>query len=69
MGEAFPGAARGGRQDCKALAIEQTVVDPARVAAPVEGGVFFSLQQAVASEVVQVDQVGVPGEGGEALIG
>ena len=59
---------RGLAQDSPALAVEEGVVHPAGILPPGEGLVVLRRQKAVLAQEVQVDEVGVPGVGGEGLI-
>ena len=60
---------RGLAQDSPALAVEEGVVHPAGILAPGEGLVVLRRQEAIRPQEVQVDEVGVPGIGGEGLVG
>ncbi len=56
-------------QDGVAGGIHQAVVNPFRTASPVDALIFLPFQQPFPFQLVQVDKVGVPGKGGEGLIG
>ena len=60
---------RGPAQDSPALAVEEGVVHPAGVLPPGEGLVVLRRQETVLLQEVQVDEVGIPGVGGEGLVG
>ena len=49
--------------------VEQTVVHLVRAVSPVEGLKFLWFQQSFLGQRVQVDKVGIAGEGGEGLVG
>ena len=61
----------GGRQPqhLAAVAVEQTVIHPAGLAFPAQLGVFLPPQQPLFGQIVQVDEIGVAGKGGEGLVG
>ena len=60
---------RGLVEHSPALAVEQGVVHPAGILAPGEGLVVLRRQETVLLQEIQVDEVGVPGVGGEGLVG
>ena len=49
--------------------VHQAIIHALRVAAPVQALVFVRLQQPVRRQIVQVDEIGVAGKGGEGLVG
>ena len=49
--------------------VQQAVGDPGGVVPPRQRPVFLRQEQPVAAKVVQVDEIGVPGERGEGLVG
>ena len=67
----IPGKPPGKRlsQHRKPLPVEQAVVHLGGVGPPVQPLVVLRLQQALHLQQVQVDQIGVAGKGGEALVG
>ena len=64
-----PQAAHRLAQHGEALPVQQAVVHPLRVLPPVQALILLRLQQALGAQIVQINEVGAAGEGGEGLIG
>ena len=60
---------KSGAQDGKAAFVDLAVVHIAGVAAPVDALQIAPGQQVIFHQQIQVDEIGVSGEGGEALVG
>ena len=68
-GELFRAALIGKAQDAVAVFEDAAIVHMLRVAAPVDALKLAALEEPVLYEKVEVDIIGVSGEGGEGLIG
>ena len=64
-----PAPPEGPAQHGKPVFVDPAEVHMTGVAAPVDALQLGAFQQAVGDQQIQVDEVGVPGEGGKALVG
>ena len=65
---ALPSARLGAREHGKAALVNFPVVDVSGIVSPVGSGDFTGGQQAVRSQLVEVNEVGIAGVGGKALV-
>ncbi len=69
LGVTLPATLFGGSQHLEAALIDLAVVHIARLSAPLTLGDLALFQQTVGHQHVQIDEVGISGEGGKALVG